>query len=155
VATTLATTGCGGGNARPAPSDGDVSLTGEVRLAGSTPLQAVLIQPEDSAGVEVELVGDLRSELETLSGALLRVTGTSTDGGSLAVSRYEILEIAGHVPLVGIVKVQSSSMILVTDAGETVSIQRTPELLAFDGAKVWVILDSKGAVTGYGVIRKR
>jgi len=44
---------------------------------------------------------------------------------------------------------------LMTDAGETLSVQDTPELLTLDGAKVWVILDSKGAVTGYGIIRKR
>jgi len=114
-----------------------------------------MIQPEDSAGAEVELVGDLKAELETLSGAKVRATGTRTESGGLAVSHYEILEIAGHVPVVGVVKVQGSSVTLMTDAGETLSVQDTPELLTLDGAKVWVILDSKGAVTGYGIIRER
>lgn len=114
-----------------------------------------MIQPEDSAAVEVELVGDLKAELERLSGSKVRVTGTRTEGGGLAVSHYEILEIAGHVPVVGVVEVQGSSVTLMTDAGETLSVQGAPELLTLDGAKVWVILDSKGAVTGYGIIRKR
>jgi len=114
-----------------------------------------MIQPEDSAGVEVELVGDLKAELERLSGAVLRVAGTLNDGGSLGVSRYEILEIAGHVPVVGRVEVRGSEVVLVSETGETLNIQDTEELEALDGAKVWVILDSKGTVTGYGVIRKR
>jgi hypothetical protein len=154
VAAALVTVACGGGNAKPAPSQDQVNLTGRVRLAGSTPLEAVMIQPEDST-MEVELVGELKEELERLSGAEVWVTGVRKEGGGLAVARYEILEIAGHVPLVGLVRVRGATVALVTDAGETLRMQDTPELLTLDGAKVWVLLDSKGAVTGYGVIRER
>ena len=113
------------------------------------------MQPEDSTAAEVELVGDLKAELETLSGAKLRATGIRSDDGGLSVLRYEILEIAGHVPVVGFLTVQDTEVILTTESGETHSIRDARKLLTLDGAKVWVILESEGAVTGYGVIRER
>ncbi len=114
-----------------------------------------MIQPQDTTAPEVELVGEMRPELEKLSGAKVRIAGVRAESGRLTVSHYQILEVAGHVPVVGIVRVQDANVTVTTDSGETLSVQGAAELLAFDGAKVWVILDAKGALTGYGILRKR
>ena len=157
LAAVLSASACGGGGNAPAPAlaEADTTVTGRVRVAGSTPLQQAMIQPEDSSQAELEVVGEYRAELERLSGAIVRATGTLSDGGRLSVARYEILEVAGHVPLVGIVEVTPADVTLVTEDGERVKLLRVPGLLEMAGAKVWVIRDPDGAVTGYGVIRER
>ena len=59
----IAATGCGGAGSAPAPSnDSTVTVTGHVRLAGSTPLEQVMIQPEDSTRAELEAVGEYQGE---------------------------------------------------------------------------------------------
>jgi hypothetical protein len=156
IALAAVLSGCGGGNApAPAPAEADTTVTGRVRVAGSTPLQQVMIQPEDSSQAELEVVGEYRAELERLSGAVVQATGTLSDGGRLSVTRYEILEVAGHVPLVGTVEVRRSDVTLVTEDGDRVKLLHVPGLLTMAGAKVWVIRDPDGVVTGYGVIRER
>ena len=155
MAIALAASGCGGAGNAPAPSDDSVTtVTGHLRLAGSAPLEQVMIQPEDSTRAELEAVGEYQGELKRLSGAKVKATGKLSNE-RLSVSAYEILEIAGHVPLVGEVVVSGMNVSIVTDEGEELGLPRVPELMTLEGAKVWVILDSSGAVTGYGVIRER
>jgi len=113
-----------------------------------------MVQSEDSTRAELEVIGAYRSELKRLSGAMVRATGQLSNE-RLSVSAYEILEIAGQVPLVGEVEVSGMNLSIITDQGEELALPRVPELMTLDGAKAWVILDSSGAVTGYGVIRER
>ena len=129
---------------------------GRVRIAGSTPLERVLIELDEAGGTAVELAGDLRPELKRLSGARLSVTGTLSPADRLLVSEYTILDISGHKPTVGVLEVEGSQASLVDAGGARLRLRDAPaELLAHDGAKVWVVLNTNGVVTGYGIIRER
>ncbi len=147
---------CGGKGGTPEPAEKASSVAGRVRVAGSTPLERVLIEPEEPEATGVEVSGDLRPELKRLTGARIEASGTFSASGRFVVSEYTTLEISGHVPTVGVLEVEGNSARVVTDEGERLLLQGPPaELLALDGAKVWVVLDSSGSVTGYGIIRER
>jgi hypothetical protein len=127
-----------------------------VRVAGSTPLERVLIEPEEPEATGVEVSGDLRPELKRLTGAKVEASGTFSASGRFNVSEYKILEISGQVPRVGVLEVDGKDARIVTEGGERVFLDGPPEeLIALNGAKVWVVLDSSGSVTGYGIIRER
>lgn len=152
----LALPGCGRRGSTPAPDQATTSVSGRVRIAGSTPLEQVLIEPGDTAAPSLEVSGDYRQELRRLSGAKVRASGTLAGPGQLRVSEYEILEIAGHVPLVGILAAEDGRAAVLPAGGARVEVRAAPpELLEQAGAKVWVILDANGEVKGYGIIRER
>ncbi len=136
-----------------------MTVTGRVRVAGSTPFEQVLIEPADTAQSAVEAAGEYRDELRRLAGAKVRATGRLTAApmaDRLAVSDYSILEIAGHTPYVGTLEVGATGAAVRTADGVGRPMTGAPaELLKHAGAKVWVILDSNGAVKGYGIIRER
>ncbi len=131
-------------------------VTGRVQVVGATPFERVVIEPLDSAEAVVETRGVYRDELRRLGGATVRAAGTLSSSGHMLVQEYEILEIAGHVPRVGTVEVDGDRIMLRAKDGGTIEAANAPaELFRHPGAKVWVILDSTGAVTGYGIIRER
>ncbi len=151
----LAAAACGPSGA-PAPTDGVASVTGRVQLVGATPLEQVVIEPTDSAASPVEVRGEYREELRRLSGAMVRASGQLSSEGRLLVQGYEMLEIAGHVPLVGQLEMVEGKAYVRPPHGEPVEARAAPpELLKYVGAKIWVIRDTTGAVTGYGIIRER
>lgn len=152
----LAAPACGGRGNAPVPDEGTVSVTGRVRLAGSTPFEQVLIEPEDTTALSVEVSGNYRVELRQLSGAKVRAAGAVLGLGQLRVSEYEILEIAGHVPVVGILELEDGRAAVIPVTGDRVEVHAVPaELVQKAGAKVWVILDPNGEVKGYGIIREQ
>jgi len=127
-----------------------------VRLAGSTPFEQVLIETEVTTALSVEVSGEYRVELRQLSGAKVRATGVLLGPSRLRVSEYEILEIAGHVPVVGILELEDGRVAVIPVSGDRVEVHAVPaELVQKAGAKVWVILDPNGEVKGYGIIRER
>ena len=129
------------------------SVAGLVRVTGSTPREQVIIEPADAEPIEVR--GELRVELLRLDGARVEASGTRRASGYLDVADYEILEIAGFRPVVGILTVNDDDLAVRTRAGESVAVREAPaDLKAQDGAKVWVILDENGVLQGYGVIRE-
>ncbi len=131
-------------------------MSGRVRVTGSTPFEQVLIEPADSPDAVLEVYGDYRAELRRLAGAHVRASGSISGERRLRVTSYAILEIAGQVPLVGLLEIREAGAALRTTAGERVDLRSLPaELRERAGAKVWVILDSTGAVKGYGIIRER
>ena len=108
-------------------------------------------------GKEVlEVRGEYRGELENLDGAQVRAKGKVEDGRLLVVTSYEILEIAGRVPSVGVLRRSGESYSLDTSDGKSLPIGAVPEAFAeLEGAKIWVLIDDRGGVGGYGIIRKR
>lgn len=127
-----------------------MAVVGRVRVAGATPLPHVILETEDGRSFEVR--GDPRPELLRLSGATVRVTG-DVEGHVLRASDYEILEIAGRRPIVGTLEAGDTATWIRRAKGELVRLQNVPaELKARSGSKVWVILDSEGAVKGYGIL---
>jgi hypothetical protein len=121
-----------------------------VRLAGATPVPLVIVEVEDGRSFEVR--GEPRLDLLRLSGATVRLTG-EIQGQVLHASDYEIVEIAGHQPIVGTLEATDTIMWIRRADGERVRLQSVPpELMARSGSRVWVILDSEGVVKGYGIL---
>ncbi len=143
--------GGGGGNQMAATVPG--TLVGEILLTGSTPAIQVTLVSESSS---VDLVGELRSELENLTGAEVAVWGRPT--GLLRefqVLSYEIRSIGGERPLVGTLAERDGELWL--DGNESVRLVNAPARLRNQlGAKVWVLgRRMEGGVhpQTYGVIR--
>ena len=94
--TLAACSGSGGGSqmAATAPE----TLVGEIQLTGSAP--AFLVTLTTAEGRSVDLTGDLRGELQDLSGAEVSVWGRLASARDFQVMSYEIRAIQGQQPLV-------------------------------------------------------
>jgi hypothetical protein len=132
------------------------AMQGRVYLTGSSPNQVVSIQPDD--GRSVRLAGDLEAELERLSGAMVRVEGIVEEQGairSFSVRAYEVLDIDGAKPLVGVLQEDSGRLTIATDPPLT--LRDPPQGLAvMVGAKVWIVGRVEAAtvhVQSFGIIR--
>lgn len=144
-----------GGLRNQVANDSSAWLTGGVRVTGSTPREQVIIQP-DSAGDPLEVVGEYRAELIRLTGAQVRARGVVRDDGRFEVSEYEILEIAGGVPIVGTLASEDGDLVIRSESAEPLRLRDAPDRLRAEiGSLVWVLVDPNGRVTGYGVIRQR
>lgn len=129
-------------------------MTGRVRIAGSTPLEQILIGDAATSG-ELEVRGEYRAELRNLMGATVRAHGVLRDEKTLVVSEYEIIEIAGRAPTVGVLVMDDDAYWLRSGDDEDIELAGAPtEFDELIGATVWVFLDENGAVEAYGVIRK-
>lgn len=125
------------------PSSGawaqEIVLSGRVVNSGTEHLTITTLQVENSA--PTRLVGALQTELRTLAGAEVRVSGvidSAGSGRSLDVREYDILSINGQRPHVGTVLVRGASSWLVSSD----TLRLIPELDALrerEGARVWVI----------------
>lgn len=136
----------------------DTTAEGVVAVVGVDPVPTVLLQ---AGGSGLTLLGPLVPELARLAGARVSVRGASAtapvpSGGSraaIAVRTYTIREIAGGVPMVGLLTVDSARTIRV---GGVRLANAPPALNELAGAKVWVVgprqEDGALAVTAYGVI---
>lgn len=162
LALTLLTVGCA-----PPASDNHVEDTaadesrwmeGRVLVSGVDPSSMTVLQSDGEPAVA--LVGAMEPELRRLQGATLRVGGTPergsvAPGGALDVSSYEVLEIDGMAPRVGILVREGARYRL--QGGDTTMLVGVPDALArSEGAKVWIIgrAGEDGlTVQSYGVIR--
>ncbi len=150
-AMSAACSGSGGGSqmAATAPE----TLVGEIQLTGSAP--AFLVTLTTAEGRSVDLIGDLRGELQNLSGAEIAVRGTPASARDFDVVSYEIRAIQGVRPLVGTLAYRDGEYWL--DAEESVRLVTPSEgLRAQVGAKVWIL--GRAVADGvhpqtYGVIR--
>ncbi len=149
--TLAACSGSGGGSqmAATAPE----TLVGEIQLTGSAP--ACLVTLTTAEGRSVDLTGDLRGELQDLSGVEVSVWGRLASARDFQVMSYEIRAIDGQQPLVGTVAYRDGDYWL--DAEESVRLVNASEgLQALVGAKVWILgRPMEGGVhpQTYGVIR--
>ncbi len=131
-------------------------MIGTVRIVGNAPLEQVLIEPADGAAASLEVRGQYTVELRNLAGAKMRVVGTLQDERLFDVSEYEVLEIGGHVPLVGVLSMNGESYTLRVLGAEAVPLKKSPaRFRELNGAKLWVVIDASGAVEAYGIIRER
>jgi hypothetical protein len=128
--------------------------TGVVQQSGSGIEPTVVLQQH--GGAPVRLAGDLLAELERLAGGTVRVDGhwNGAHGGSLDVIDYELLSIAGAVPVVGVLDDRGGSLWL--RSGNGVQLLGAPaELREHVGARVWVVGETETGglrLQSYGVI---
>lgn len=136
-----------------APAD-TLAYTGVVVQSGTRIEPAVVLERED--GESVRLAGALAPEIARLAGGTVRVVGHASAEHSRAfdVAEYELLEIAGGVPLVGVLETRSGELWLV--GAEHVQLLQPPaELRQMPGARVWIVGETDGdgiRLQSYGVI---
>jgi hypothetical protein len=136
----------------------DTAAEGTVRVSGPAESAEVILQ---GATASVGLTGPLVGELRRLSGATLRVSGTPRGNATamppraVTVRDYQILEVDGQRPLVGIVLSRNGRLWLAAqDTIELVGV--TPDSAARPGAKVFVLgvrENGRLLVKAFGVIR--
>lgn len=142
-----------------APTTGDTTATGIVRVVGADPITSVVL---DSDGRQVAVRGGLADEVERLAGATVRVWGRPvpntppTPPLAIEVSGYDILSINGATPVVGILRLGEDAPRIEGDSTVLLAFPH-PGLLSLEGAKVWVVGRPAGGmliVHGYGLIRE-
>lgn len=128
--------------------------TGVVAQSGSSVTPMVVLE-QDGADA-VRLGGALLPELERIAGGTVRVSGhwTAVNGGSLDVVDYEILNIAGGVPVVGVLEDRAGELWL--RGAQSVRLLDPPtELRDRIGARAWIVGESDGGglrLQSYGII---
>jgi hypothetical protein len=140
----------------PERSGGQERLTGKIVVTGTEVSTLTTLQREGRR--PVRLVGDFEEELQRLSGAVVRVEGTTMERGpglGLKVHSYEVLSIDGQRPHVGVLLIRDGTLWLA--GSDTVRLTQAPQdLQAHAGAKVWIIGRSVGGelqVQSYGIVR--
>ncbi|HEY9515215.1 MAG TPA: hypothetical protein VIQ74_05980 [Gemmatimonadaceae bacterium] len=136
-------------------------LTGKIVNSGTARFLITTLQIEGRK--PIRLVGALESELRHLSGATVRVLGSSAPTGivdTLDVVEYEVLSINGQRPHVGTVFLRDGGIWLAASDTLSDTVRLVPEIAALRehaGFKVWII--GSGAAEGgeihvesYGVI---
>ncbi len=146
----------GGGPARVGERGPD-SLEGTVRLAGNAPFTRALVEPEGGGARVVE--GQYRDEIRRLAGAVVRLTGhfggDGYPGPTLEATSYEILSVDGDRPILGRLERDEAGFRLVSPNGVVTPLAAVSDALAeHEGALVWVVLDARGGVAQYGVLRE-
>jgi hypothetical protein len=118
----------------------DTTARGTIRVVGAAPRMATILE---SDGSPVTLTGPLSRELATLAGGEVTVHGPvgasavplGSGSRAITVRTYEIEEIAGGKPVVGVLSDDGAELLV----GSTVVVNAPPELRRFIGSKVWVV----------------
>lgn len=107
------------------------------------------------------LTGDLEPELRRLAGIRVRVTGRSAPtavGPGLAVTGYELLEVDGRTPHLGILDRDAEGGWVLRPEGDedALALRGLPEGRLQPGMKIWVVgatgADGRLAVESYGIV---
>ena len=146
------------GETHASPVQVHASLRGVVFLTGTEPTVIVALLGDDASSVT--LAGLLRDELRRLSGATVQLSGIRQGEGPMArfdVEGYEVLEIDGEKPVVGILHVRDGQF-SIGEGEASVRLSAVPdEFSQQSGAKMWVIGPRAAdglRVQSYGVIRE-
>lgn len=152
VLASACTAAANGDDAQIAPDT--LEYTGVVQQSGAGIEPTVVLQQR--GGQPVRLDGGLTPELAQLAGGTVRVEGiwTGAHGGSLQVTRYDLLNIADGVPVVGVLEERSGSLWL--RGAQSVQLLAPPaDLRDHIGARIWVVgevADGGLRLQSYGVI---
>lgn len=109
---------------------------------------------------DVGLSGPMEAELIRLSGIRVRVSGSpgpTAVGPGIRVSHYELLEIEGRIPHLGILlRDEEGRWILHLEGDDTVPLAGLPGGQMQAGMKIWVVgamgADGHLAVESYGIV---
>lgn len=137
---------------------GPDTLVGTVRVVGNAPFAQAVVEPEE--GEPAVVGGPYRGEVRRLAGAVVRVTGRYGEGGypgrTLEATSYEIVSVDGEQPLLGTLEADGAGAfrLVFPNGGERELAAVSETLAAHRGALVWVVLDDRGGVARYGVLRE-
>jgi hypothetical protein len=169
---TLLAAGCGGGDPglhRGGLADSEafstgavqtvlVRHTGRVVVSAGEGLTTTAVSADD--GSTVPIAGDLLPEIQRLAGARLMVEGIPAGGSGLMVyaRRYQVLEVNGERPVVGVLVRVAEGHALVFESTVLVLTDVSERLAEMVGFKVWVtgpIAGDRLRVRSFGVIRAK
>lgn len=132
------------------------AVTGTVTRVGVPPADMLAIRPESGDPVRVE--GSLVPEIQSLTGAVVAIYGTVTDGSpwkTVAAEAYDVVSVDGRRPYVGTLRVTDRGIWL--DGERTWELEGAGEALrSRNGAKVYIVgvmPGNKLIVQSYGIIR--
>lgn len=131
---------------------------GRIMVTGSEPTVMVSLAIEGESAVN--LTGQLVPEIRRLSGAMVEVHGTRAGTGLMGrfeVAAYEVVEIDGLKPVVGMLRESGGAYGIASAEEETMLAEVPHEMSGLVGAKVWVTGVWEGEVLhvqSYGVIRE-
>jgi len=134
------------------------SATGVLGITGTEATPTAVLRREE--GGSLGLTGTPARELMALSGATVRVEGrraATPVGPGLEVTGYELLEIEGSAPHLGILEQDpAGNWILRTQEGDALRLVGLPQTGLHQGMKVWVIgqmdAEEQFLVNSYGVV---
>lgn len=135
---------------------GPETLEGRVRVVGNAPFSWTVVEGADGQSRIVS--GALRGEIRRLAGAHIRVTGRLVQGDipdtTLEASSYEILSVDGDRPLLGRLERDAEGYYLTRQEGLVRRVTFVSDQLAEQvGALMWVVLDERGGIARYGILR--
>lgn len=135
-----------------------VRHTGRVVVSAGEGLTTTALSADD--GSTVPIAGELLPEIQQLSGALLTVEGIPAGGSGQALyaRRYEVLDVNGERPVVGVLIRVAEGHALVFESRVLVLSDVSERLAEMVGFKVWVTGPTAGdrlRVRSFGVIRAR
>lgn len=138
-------------------SPGPDTIAGAVRVVGNEPFSRAVVEPEEGEPAAVD--GPYRGEIRRLAGAVVRLSGRIEEGGypgrTLEASSYEIVSVDGVRPLLGTLEADSAGFRLAFPHGGEHRLTAVSGPLSDRlGALVWVVLDDRGGVARYGVLRE-
>ncbi len=155
VALLLGIAGCGG---RQSAGADIVRYTGRIVVSGAEGMTETTVSVEGRAPVGI--TGPLLREIRSLAGATLMVEGVPAAqamGAAVDVRRYDVIEVNGERPYVGIMTRTGEDHAIRRDDGTTIALEAVPAALgAATGAKVWVtgrLRDGRVQVQSFGIIR--
>lgn len=126
----------------------------------SSPVGTITMLSLDDLPEALRLSGDSEEELRRLTGARVEVEGERIQAypaDGVRVERYEILEIDGERPHVGVVEVEDPDGIWLRVEGERLRLRGAPSALAErEEAMIWVVGERREGeirLASYGMIR--
>ena len=134
---------------------GPDTVSGLVRQVGNFPFTRTIVVGDDTVAV----TGSYEAEITRLAGAQVRITGRIGEGEGMGkemdATSYEILDVDGIRPQVGMLeRVDSGYVLRSADGDETRLLGVSERLAAAAGGRVWVVLSEAGVVTRYGILRE-
>jgi hypothetical protein len=164
--------GCGGSKGHGGSAGDTVHVEGKISLRGNLPFALLLLEGKDGVIYMID-TSPIAEELKHLSEMHVRVKvlpEVKGDAPALSVAAYELLPLStGERPIVGIVVATSPDAVAIrAEDGATwwVEGEFKPVLMAYQGAKIWIVGDRQIAVnsdrgdmrtimvTEYGIIRE-
>jgi hypothetical protein len=128
------------------------SVCGVVRVVGSDP--AVLVQIEPTGGAPVTIGGSARDALRLLSAIDVCAHGPGATGAEWIAERFVVRAVSGEPAVDGTLLSRGGSFAVRTPDGREVPLASLPDALQREvGTRVWVVLDHRGNVKTFGMIR--
>lgn len=136
---------------------GPDTAAGLIRRVGNAPFTRTIIDAGE-AGESAAVAGELELDLRRLVGAEVEATGRLREGGDLQpvleVSSYEVTGIDGVRPHVGTLERRDGGYRLRARGDSSIAVGWVSESLREAvGGRVWLILDDRGGVAQFGILR--